>query len=578
MSKMLVLLVTLVAVAMLRAQPDPAWTTPVEPFRIAGNIYYVGSEDLASYLITTPDGHILINSAQESNVPLIAASVAKLGFSMKDVRVLLISHAHWDHCAGSAALLQRTSARYMVMQEDVDVVRSGGVQDFHYGSMKGAQYPPTTVDRILHDGDTVSLGGTNLVANRTAGHTKGCTTWTLKVREGGKELQAVIVGSVGVNPGYRLVGDASYPGIDDDYQRSFETLRGLWADIFLGAHGSYFGLLKKMRLRKSKGMAAFVDPKGYQTYVASMEAAYRRERASQMRSTFHRRVAITIDDLPFVRGDDLRAAQRATTQLLHALKTDSVQAAVFVTGSNMDLNGETNARKKLLRAWRDGGHALHNHTYSHDALSTTPTDAYLRDVERGQQIVDALLFEGNHRPEQQYFRAPYNDLGGTREKRDSLVNFLHAHHVQLAPFTVEHGDYIYNAVYRMLMDKADTASAERLIHDYLDHLDSAFAFAERTSSSMFGHEIPQIFLIHANVLNARCLPAMLERLRSRGYSFVSFPAALADPAYQTEDAYLKKWGVSWLHRWRVAMHLPSVQREEPSPPGWIMKAYEARPR
>ena len=206
---------------------DPSWTEPFPPFQISGNLYYVGSKGLANYLITTPQGHILINSDLEANVPLIRASVEKLGFRFGDIKILLISHAHWDHDAGSAMIKQITGAKYMVMDADVPEVESGGKTDFQYGSMPTALYPPTKVDRVLHDGDKVQLGGAVLVAHLTPGHTKGCTTWTMKVREGGKAYNVAIVGSPNVNDGYKLVGNTLYPGIAEDYERTFRVLKSL---------------------------------------------------------------------------------------------------------------------------------------------------------------------------------------------------------------------------------------------------------------------------------------------------------------------------------------------------------------
>lgn len=265
----------------LLAQSNPAWTQPFPPFRIAGNLYYVGSRDLASYLITSPEGHILINSDLEENVPLIRASVEALGFKFTDIRILLISHAHWDHDAGSAAIKGLTGAKYAVMDADVSVVESGGKTDFNYGDDAAFLYPPTKVDRVLHDGDEVKLGGAVLVAHLTPGHTKGCTTWTMKVQDTGRTYNVVIVGSPNVNPGYRLVDNPLYPQIVDDYERTFRVLKSLPSDIFLGAHGSYFDLEAKYAQLKSNPPTPFVDPDGYKEYVAEREQAFRTELAKQ---------------------------------------------------------------------------------------------------------------------------------------------------------------------------------------------------------------------------------------------------------------------------------------------------------
>ena len=257
----------------------PEWTAPFPPFRIAGNLYYVGSQDLASYLVVTPQGNILINSGTEANPPLIRASIEKLGFKLRDTRILLISHAHWDHAGGSAAILRATGAAYMVMEADAPVVESGGSKDFFYGNTD--LYPSAKVDRVLHDGNTVRLGGTVLVAHLTPGHTKGCTTWTMRVTEGGRSYAVVIVGGVSVNPGYALVNNRRYPRIAADYERTWRVLKSLPCDIFLGAHGGYFDLVAKYRQWRPGGANPFVDPIGYETFVAQAQQAFAAKLAGQ---------------------------------------------------------------------------------------------------------------------------------------------------------------------------------------------------------------------------------------------------------------------------------------------------------
>lgn len=257
------------------------WIEPFPPFKIAGNLYYVGSKGLANYLITTPQGHILINSDLEENVPLVRASVEKLGFKFTDIKILLISHAHWDHNAASDTIKRLTGAKYMVMDADVSVVESGGRTDFQYGNVATFLYTPTKVDRVLHDGDEVKLGDAILAAHLTPGHTKGCTTWTMKVKEAGKTYDVVVVGSPNVNEGYRLVDNTAYPQIAADYEKMFRVLKSLPCDIFLGAHGGYYGLEKKYARLKQESVAAFVDPEGYKEYVAEKEQAFKTELAKQ---------------------------------------------------------------------------------------------------------------------------------------------------------------------------------------------------------------------------------------------------------------------------------------------------------
>ena len=263
------------------AQND--WTEPFPAFRIAGNLYYVGSKGLAAYLITTPEGHILINSNMEANVPMIRKSVESLKFKFDDIKILLISHAHFDHCGGSATIKKLTGAKYMVMEGDVDVVESGGKTDFQYGNDPEAVFAPAKVDRVLHDGDQVKLGDAMLTARLTPGHTKGCTTWTMRVNDGSKTRDVVIVGSPNVNPGYKLVSNAAYPGIADDYEKTFRVLKSLPVDYFLGAHGSYFDLEKKYARIKAWELGALFDPAGYKSFVSDREQAFRIELQKQKR-------------------------------------------------------------------------------------------------------------------------------------------------------------------------------------------------------------------------------------------------------------------------------------------------------
>ena len=251
---------------------------PFPPHKIADDLYYVGTADLASYLVRTGEGLILINPSFEDSVPLIRKSVETLGFRFADVKILLVSHAHDDHAGGAALVKRLTGAKYMVMQQDVAEITRGGEGDFQYPNMRWA---PAGVDRVLRDGDTVKLGQAVLTAQLTPGHTKGCTTWTIPVSSQGRKLQAVIVGSPNVNTGYKLVNNKGYPEIVRGYERCFAKLRSLPCDIFLGAHGAYYNLAAKYPLSRSKGEAAFIDPQGYRDYVTEREAAFRAELARQ---------------------------------------------------------------------------------------------------------------------------------------------------------------------------------------------------------------------------------------------------------------------------------------------------------
>ena len=256
----------LVLTACLVAQTNPDWHREFPAFKIAGNLYYVGTADLAVYLINTPQGNVLINSDFPEDVPLIRKSVEGLGFKYGDTKILLISHAHGDHDAAVGLIKKDTGARLMVMDADVPAEES-----------TGPGRPGAHVDRVLHDGDVVELGGSRLTAHLTPGHTKGCTTWTMQVDEGGRKLNAVIIGSPNVNPGYVLVGNASYPRIADDYVKTFSVLESLPVDLFLGAHGGYFGMKAKYDRLKDGGANPFIDPAGYKAYVAERKATFQKE-------------------------------------------------------------------------------------------------------------------------------------------------------------------------------------------------------------------------------------------------------------------------------------------------------------
>ena len=258
------LLILLVAAPLLAQNPD--WHAPFPAFKIAGNLYYVGTADLAVYLIPTPQGNILINSDFPEDVPLIRKSIEQLGFKYSDTKILLISHAHGDHDAATGLIKKDTGARLMIMDADVPEEEN-----------TAPGRPGAHVDRVLHDGDTVELGGSKLTAHLTPGHTKGCTTWTMQVDDGGRKLNAVIIGSPNVNPGYVLVGNKGYPQIADDYVKTFKVLNSLPADLFLGAHGAYFGMKAKYEKMKAGAPNPFIDPAGYKAYVSERESTFEKE-------------------------------------------------------------------------------------------------------------------------------------------------------------------------------------------------------------------------------------------------------------------------------------------------------------
>jgi len=261
--------------ARLRAQdPQLLNSQPFPPHKVIGNIYYVGSATLASFLITTPEGNILINSDFEETVPLIRSNIEKLGFRFSDIKILLGSHAHGDHMAADALVKQLTGARVMAMEQDVPALKR---------MTPGNK--PHPIDQVLHDGDKVTLGGATLVAHLTPGHTKGCTTWTTKAQESGKNYDVVILCSIGVNPGYILVNNPDYPQIAEDYIRSFNALRELPCDVFLGAHGTFYGLAEKYPKLGKGDPNPFIDPTGYKAYIDTQEKVFYAKLDQQKKAT-----------------------------------------------------------------------------------------------------------------------------------------------------------------------------------------------------------------------------------------------------------------------------------------------------
>jgi metallo-beta-lactamase class B len=232
------------------------------PHRIAGNVYYVGSVSLASFLIATPEGHILINTNWEDGVPNLRASVEDLGFDFEDIEIILGSHAHGDHMQGDALVKELTGATVMAMAEDVPLLE---------GIQPGDK--PHPIDRVLHDGDEVSLGGSTLVALRTPGHTPGCTTWTLTVDEAGQSYNIAIIGSMGSNPGFQFVNNPTNPTIADQYKQGFAVLRSLSVDIPLASHPAMYNMAEKYQ-RLGESPNPFVDPAGYKAELDAVETLF----------------------------------------------------------------------------------------------------------------------------------------------------------------------------------------------------------------------------------------------------------------------------------------------------------------
>ncbi|HUO23247.1 MAG TPA: subclass B3 metallo-beta-lactamase [Caulobacteraceae bacterium] len=264
------------------AKPDPN-RTPWPPFQITDHMWYVGGANLGAYILKTNKGLILVNTGFPYNTPMLEKTIADAGFDLKDIKILLISHAHIDHDGGMPDIIKATGAKYYVMEGDADVVESGGKLDYHYYAKPSEYYEPTHVDKVLHDGDTVTLGDLTLTAHLTPGHTKGDTTWTFMDTMNGKPRHVVIVGGPLLNGGgpNPLINNPRYPNIVADYRKAFAVMRSLPVDVYVGAHGYYFDLPTKYAKLQAGDKEAFEDPEGYKAFTDKAEANFNKALAKQ---------------------------------------------------------------------------------------------------------------------------------------------------------------------------------------------------------------------------------------------------------------------------------------------------------
>jgi metallo-beta-lactamase class B len=275
-------LLLLLSASLCVGQADPtsrAWNQPVRPFRIVGNLYYVGATEIASFLITTPQGHFLLDGGFVETAPQIERNIVQLGFKVEDVKILLNSHAHCDHAGGLAELKRKTGAKLIASGPDAELLKRGGHGDFRFGDT--LTFPPVEVDQIIGDGQSIQIGDQKLTAYLTPGHTKGNTTWTAKINDRTKSYDVVFVGSPNTLD-YRFVEKESYPGIAADFEKTFAVLKKLHCDIFLSDHGSFFSFeQKRERLARGETPNPFIDPDGYKRFVSEKEKEFQQKLDAQ---------------------------------------------------------------------------------------------------------------------------------------------------------------------------------------------------------------------------------------------------------------------------------------------------------
>ena len=272
--------VVLAATAPLAAQREE-WTRPFHAHRVVGNLYAVGTYDLGVFLITSQEGHILINTGLDDSTSLIRGSIESLGFRLEDVKILLTMQAHWDHTAALAEIKQLTGAEMWATAGDAPVLEDGGFSDPHFGGR--VSFEPVSVDKIITDGELIELGETRLTLLETPGHTTGSSSYTMRVREDGREYNVVIANMGTINPGKQLVVDPTYSGVAEDFAETFRKQKALAVAVWVAAHGSQYGLHDKYEAGQDYSPETFVDPEGFLAAVERLETLYLEQIAAERR-------------------------------------------------------------------------------------------------------------------------------------------------------------------------------------------------------------------------------------------------------------------------------------------------------
>jgi peptidoglycan-N-acetylglucosamine deacetylase len=302
--------------------------------------------------------------------------------------------------------------------------------------------------------------------------------------------------------------------------------------------------------------------------------------AAAQTGTTVRKMAVTIDDLPYAgvgQPSSLTDAQRATTRILAAFKKHDVPVVAFVIEGKLQVNGERDARTALLKQWVDAGMILGNHTYSHPDFNNLTVEQFEEEILKGEIVTRRLM--RSRQPYQLYFRHPMTHTGDTQAKKEAIEKFLNDRGYKVTPHTIENSDFIFNVVYVLALREGDRTTAQRVRDDYLDFTAAATEFAERFAPKIFGREVTQTLLIHANDINADSLEEMLARFSARGFHFVSLDEAMKDPAYQTKDTMVSRYGPTWLWRWMNSkgMNIRGMNikaTDDPEPPQWVVARYQ----
>jgi metallo-beta-lactamase class B len=266
--------------AQLNAQNE-AWTTPFPGHRVIANLYAVGTYDLGVFLITSEEGHILINTGLEDSTPLIRENIESVGYRLEDIEILLTIQAHWDHTAALAEIMEITGAEMWATSGDARVLEDGGFSDPHFGGRQS--FRPVGVDRIIAEGDVVELGDIRLRVHEHPGHTEGSSSYSMQVSENGRDYDVVIANMGTINGGKRLTVDPTYPGVADDFERTYRSQKSMDVDVWVSAHGGQYGLHEKYEPGQPYSPDTFVDPQGFLAAVERLERIYLEQLARELR-------------------------------------------------------------------------------------------------------------------------------------------------------------------------------------------------------------------------------------------------------------------------------------------------------
>ena len=266
--------------AQLNAQSE-AWTTPFPGHRVIANLYAVGTYDLGVFLITSDAGHILINTGLEDSTPLIRENMESVGFLLEDIQILLTMQAHWDHTAALAEINEITGAEMWATTDDARVLEDGGFSDPHFGGQQS--FKPVSVDRIISDGDVIELGDIRLRVHEHPGHTEGSSSYSMRVRENGRDYSVVIANMGTINAGKKLVVDPTYSGVADDFAQTYNNQMAMDVDVWVAAHGGQYGLHDKYEPGQAYSPDTFVDPDGFLAAVERLERIYLEQVAEERR-------------------------------------------------------------------------------------------------------------------------------------------------------------------------------------------------------------------------------------------------------------------------------------------------------